>query len=203
MKERGLLFLLSGPSGVGKGTVRRALFKNNSHKLLYSISATTRKPRSGEKDGKDYFFIDKKRFKKLINNGQMLEYAQYVNNYYGTPKEWIEKQRKNGKDVFMEIEVNGAMQVRSKVPDAILIFLLPPDLLQLRNRLEFRGTESDEIINQRLKKAKKEILMMTNYDYAVINDKVNKAVKRIYMIICAERMKTGRMASNYIKIMEA
>lgn len=124
------------------------------------------------------FFVSKAEFEKMINDGKMLEYAQYVDQYYGTPNTWIEQQRQQGNDVFMEIEVNGAMQVRSKVPDAILIFLLPPDLMQLRNRLELRGTESDEVINQRLKTARQEILMMTNYDYAVVNDKVDKAVKK-------------------------
>ncbi|MFT8879462.1 MAG: guanylate kinase [Oenococcus sp.] len=202
MNERGMLFLLSGPSGVGKGTVRKALFRKNPHELLYSISATTRKPRRGEVDGRDYFFLNKEQFEKMINDGQMLEYAQYVNSYYGTPKTWIDEQRSQGKDVFMEIEVNGAMQVRAKVPDAILIFLLPPDLMQLRNRLELRGTESDEVINQRLKTAREEILMMTNYDYAVVNDKVDKAVKKVQTIIDAERLKANRLANSYIKILE-
>lgn len=202
MKERGMLFLLSGPSGVGKGTVRKALFKKEPHKLLYSISATTRKPRRGEVDGRDYFFTTKRKFEEMINAGQMLEYAQYVDNYYGTPKNWIDDQREQGNDVFMEIEVNGAMQVRAKVPDAILIFLLPPDLMQLRNRLELRGTESDEVIDERLKTARQEILMMTNYDYAVVNDKVDRAVKKVQTIIDAERLKAKRLANGYMKILE-
>ncbi len=202
MNERGMLFLLSGPSGVGKGTVRKALFRKNPHELLYSISATTRSPRRNEVNGRDYFFVSKAEFEKMINDGKMLEYAQYVDQYYGTPNTWIEQQRQQGNDVFMEIEVNGAMQVRSKVPDAILIFLLPPDLMQLRNRLELRGTESDEVINQRLKTARQEILMMTNYDYAVVNDKVDKAVKKVQTIIEAERLKAKRLANSYIRILE-
>ncbi len=202
MNERGMLFLLSGPSGVGKGTVRKALFKRNPHELLYSISATTREARRNEVDGKDYFFVSKQKFEQMINEGQMLEYAQYVDQYYGTPKTWIDEQRQQGNDVFMEIEVNGAMQVRAKVPDAILIFLLPPDLMQLRNRLELRGTESDKVIDERLKTARQEILMMTNYDYAVVNDKVDKAVKKVQPIIGAERLKAKRLANSYIKILE-
>ncbi len=202
MNERGMLFLLSGPSGVGKGTVRKALFKRNPHELLYSISATTREARRNEVDGKDYFFVSKQKFEQMINEGQMLEYAQYVDQYYGTPKTWIDEQRQQGNDVFMEIEVNGAMQVRAKVPDAILIFLLPPDLMQLRNRLELRGTESDKVIDERLKTARQEILMMTNYDYAVVNDKVDKAVKKVQTIIGAERLKAKRLANRYIKILE-
>ncbi|KEP88505.1 guanylate kinase [Oenococcus oeni] len=202
MNERGMLFLLSGPSGVGKGTVRKALFKRNTHELLYSISATTREARRNEVDGKDYFFVSKQKFEQMINEGQMLEYAQYVDQYYGTPKTWIDEQRQQGNDVFMEIEVNGAMQVRAKVPDAILIFLLPPDLMQLRNRLELRGTESDKVIDERLKTSRQEILMMTNYDYAVVNDKVDKAVKKVQTIIGAERLKAKRLANSYIKILE-
>ncbi len=194
--------MLSGPSGVGKGTVRKALFKRNPHELLYSISATTREARRNEVDGKDYFFVSKQKFEQMINEGQMLEYAQYVDQYYGTPKTWIDEQRQQGNDVFMEIEVNGAMQVRAKVPDAILIFLLPPDLMQLRNRLELRGTESDKVIDERLKTARQEILMMTNYDYAVVNDKVDKAVKKVQTIIGAERLKAKRLANRYIKILE-
>ncbi|EJO05725.1 guanylate kinase [Oenococcus oeni AWRIB422] len=196
------MFLLSGPSGVGKGTVRKALFKRNPHELLYSISATTREARRNEVDGKDYFFVSKQKFEQMINEGQMLEYAQYVDQYYGTPKTRIDEQRQQGNDVFMEIEVNGAMQVRAKVPDAILIFLLPPDLMQLRNRLELRGTESDKVIDERLKTARQEILMMTNYDYAVVNDKVDKAVKKVQTIIGAERLKAKRLANSYIKILE-
>ncbi len=202
MNERGMLFLLSGPSGVGKGTVRKGLFKRNPHELLYSISATTREARRNEVDGKDYFFVSKQKFEQMINEGQMLEYAQYVDQYYGTPKTWIDEQRQQGNDVFVEIEVNGAMQVRAKVRDAILIFLLPPDLMQLRNRLELRGTESDKVIDERLKTARQEILMMTNYDYAVVNDKVDKAVKKVQTIIGAERLKAKRLANSYIKILE-
>ncbi|MDR0899506.1 MAG: guanylate kinase, partial [Lactobacillaceae bacterium] len=161
MKQRGNLFILSGPSGVGKGTVRKALFKRHSDNLIYSISATTRQPRQKEVDGVDYFFTDKKSFESMIENGELLEYAQYVDNFYGTPKKWIEEQRDLGKDVFVEIEVNGAMQVRAKVPDAIFIFLLPPDLDQLKNRLILRGTEDDSVINERLSTARQEIRMMT------------------------------------------
>ena len=166
MSKRGMLIVLSGPSGVGKGTVRKALFSQPGNDFQYSVSMTTRQPRPGEVNGKDYFFVSKEEFEQHIREGQMLEYAKYVDNYYGTPLKYINDTLDEGKDVFLEIEVNGAMQVRSKCPDGVFIFLTPPDLMELRQRLIHRGTDSMEVINKRIHKAFGEIQMMQNYDYA-------------------------------------
>ena len=164
MSKRGMLIVLSGPSGVGKGTVRKALFSQPGNDFQYSVSMTTRQPRPGEVNGKDYFFVSKEEFEQHIREGQMLEYAKYVDNYYGTPLKYINDTLDEGKDVFLEIEVNGAMQVRSKCPDGVFIFLTPPDLMELRQRLIHRGTDSMEVINKRIHKAFGEIQMMQNYD---------------------------------------
>lgn len=197
-----MLFLLSGPSGVGKGTVRKALFDNNNLNLKYSISATTREKREGEVDGVDYFFMSKDEFEDLIKNNRMLEYASYADNYYGTPKDWIDQTLADGDDVFMEIEVQGAMQVRELIDDAIFIFLTPPDLQTLKNRLELRGTETSLVIDKRLVEAKREIDMMSEYDYVVVNDKVDLAVDRIEQIINVHRMNSKRVAQKYKKMLE-
>lgn len=197
-----MLFLLSGPSGVGKGTVRKALFDNNNLNLKYSISATTREKREGEVDGVDYFFMSRDEFEALIKNNRMLEYASYADNYYGTPKDWIDQTLADGDDVFMEIEVQGAMQVRELVDDAIFIFLTPPDLQTLKNRLELRGTETSLVIDKRLVEAKREIDMMSEYDYVVVNDKVDLAVDRIEQIINVHRMNSKRVAQKYKKMLE-
>src|SRR5690625_2122004 len=167
--EKGILFILSGPSGVGKGTVRARLFERTEG-LKYSISMTTRKKRPGEKDGIDYFFKTKEEFKELIKQGNLLEYAEYVNNYYGTPKEYVEKTLAAGHDVFLEIEVQGAMQVQKNFPEGVFIFLFPPSLEELKNRILNRGTESNELVMNRMTKARKEIEMMNTYDYVVVND---------------------------------
>lgn len=193
MTQRGLLIVLSGPSGVGKGTVRKAIFEEEGVDFQYSISATTRQPRPGEVDGVDYFFISEEEFKNKINNGDMLEYAQYVNNYYGTPKSFIDQTLDSGRDVFLEIEVQGALQVKSKMPEGIYIFLTPPNLTNLRERLVGRGTDSQEVINKRVDASREELKMMINYDYAVENDEVSKAVERIKAIITAERLRVGRV----------
>ncbi|MDF7627414.1 guanylate kinase [Lactobacillaceae bacterium L1_55_11] len=193
MTQRGLLIVLSGPSGVGKGTVRKAIFEEPGIDFRYSISATTRKPRDGEVDGQDYFFVSRDEFEQKIQNGDMLEYAQYVNNYYGTPKSFIDETLASGRDVFLEIDVQGALQVKTKMPEGVYIFLTPPDLTNLRWRLEGRGTDSEEIIDQRVAAAKNEIKMMINYNYAVENDVVDNAVQRIKAIITAERLRVTRV----------
>jgi guanylate kinase len=202
MTNRGMLFLLSGPSGVGKGTVRKALFEESDVGLNYSISATTRKPRQGESDGIDYFFITREDFEKRIEEHRMLEYAEYAGNYYGTPKDWIDKELDHGKDVFMEIEVQGAKQVRKLMPEAIFIFLAPPDLVSLRARLQFRGTETDDVIDKRLEAAKQENEMMHEYDYVVVNDKVDVAATNIQQIINVNRMRSIRVAEDFQKVLE-
>ncbi|MEX0380279.1 guanylate kinase [Leuconostoc sp. MS02] len=193
MTQRGLLIVLSGPSGVGKGTVRKAIFEEDGVDFQYSISATTRSPRVGEVDGEDYFFVSREAFEDKISNGDMLEYAQYVNNYYGTPKSFIDETLASGRDVFLEIDVQGALQVKSKMPEGVYIFLTPPDLTNLRERLVGRGTDSQEVIEKRVTAAREELKQMINYDYAVENDQVVFAVERIKAIITAERLRVTRV----------
>lgn len=201
MSKRGMLIVLSGPSGVGKGTVRKALFSQPGNDFQYSVSMTTRQLRPGEVNGKDYFFVSKEEFEQHIREGQMLEYAKYVDNYYGTPLKYINDTLDEGKDVFLEIEVNGAMQVRSKCPDGVFIFLTPPDLMELRQRLIHRGTDSMEVINKRIHKAFGEIQMMQNYDYAVVNDQVDNAVTKIKDIIRSERLRVPRVMPDYLEML--
>ncbi|WEB67857.1 guanylate kinase [Limosilactobacillus fermentum] len=201
MTKRGMLIVLSGPSGVGKGTVRKAIFDQPGNDFQYSISMTTRKPRPGEVNGKDYFFVSKEEFEQKIQAGEMLEYAKYVDNYYGTPLKWINNTLDAGKDVFLEIEVNGAMQVRSKSPNGVFIFLTPPDLMELKQRLIHRGTDSMEVINKRIKKAFSEIEMMQNYDYAVVNDEVPNAVEKVKEIIRSERLRVRRVMPDYLEML--
>ena len=199
MSKRGMLIVLSGPSGVGKGTVRKAIFSQDNNKFDYSVSMTTRPMRPGEVEGKDYYFVSKEEFEKEIVEGGMLEYAQYVDNYYGTPLKYVNEMLDEGKDVFLEIEVRGAMQVREKVPDGLFIFLTPPDLMELRQRLVNRGTDNLEVIDMRMKKAVGEIEMMQNYDYAVVNDEVIEAAEKIKTIIRAERWRVKRFLPDYKK----
>lgn len=201
MTKRGMLIVLSGPSGVGKGTVRKAIFDQPGNDFQYSISMTTRKPRPGEVNGKDYFFVSKEEFEQKIQAGEMLEYAKYVDNYYGTPLKWINDTLDAGKDVFLEIEVNGALQVRSKSPNGVFIFLTPPDLMELKQRLIHRGTDSMEVINKRIKKAFGEIEMMQNYDYAVVNDEVPNAVEKVKEIIRSERLRVRRVMPDYLEML--
>lgn len=201
MTKRGMLIVLSGPSGVGKGTVRKAIFDQPGNDFQYSISMTTRKPRPGEVNGKDYFFVSKEEFEQKIQAGEMLEYAKYVDNYYGTPLKWINDTLDAGKDVFLEIEVNGAMQVRSKSPNGVFIFLTPPDLMELKQRLIHRGTDSMEVINKRIKKDFGEIEMMQNYDYAVVNDEVPNAVEKVKEIIRSERLRVRRVMPDYLEML--
>lgn len=195
-----MLIVLSGPSGVGKGTVRKAIFEQGGNDFVYSVSMTTRQPREGEVNGEDYYFVSKAEFEAEIANGGMLEYAQYVDNYYGTPLKYINKTLDEGYDVFLEIEVQGAMQVREKMPDGVYIFLTPPDLKELKNRLVGRGTDSIEVIDKRIETAITEIKMMQNYDYAVVNDEVPLAVDRIKDIIRAEHLSVNRVMPEYTEM---
>ena len=197
MPERGLLIVFSGPSGVGKGTVRAAIFESSQHQFDYSVSMTTRQQRPGEVDGKDYFFTTREAFEEKIISGQMLEYAEYVGNYYGTPLEYVNQTLDQGKDVFLEIEVQGALQVKEKVPDGVFIFLTPPDLDELRGRLSGRGTDSLAVINERMEKAREEIKLMSEYDYAVVNDEVHLAVERVKKIVEAEHFRVDRVIGRY------
>lgn len=192
MTKRGLLIVLSGPSGVGKGTVRAAIFSKEEQKFVYSISATTRLPRTGETDGVDYFFKTREEFEQMIQNKQLLEYAEYVGNYYGTPLEYVENTLAQGKDVFLEIDVQGAIQVRELMPDGVFIFLTPPDLNELESRIVNRGTDSDEVIAKRMKTAREELELMKYYDYSVVNDTVDNAVQKIEAIIQTEHLRIIR-----------
>ena len=192
MTKRGLLIVLSGPSGVGKGTVRAAIFSKGEQKFVYSISATTRLPRTGETDGVDYFFKTREEFEKMIQNKQLLEYAEYVGNYYGTPLEYVENTLATGKDVFLEIDVQGAIQVRELMPEGVFIFLTPPDLNELESRIVNRGTDSDEVIAKRMKTAREELELMKYYDYSVVNDTVDNAVQKIEAIIQTEHLRIIR-----------
>lgn len=202
MSERGLLIVFSGPSGVGKGTVRQEIFSTPDHKFDYSVSMTTRSQRPGEVDGVDYFFRTREEFEALIKEGQMLEYAEYVGNYYGTPLSYVNETLDKGIDVFLEIEVQGALQVKSKVPDGVFIFLTPPDLEELEERLVGRGTDSPEVIAQRIERAKEEIALMREYDYAVVNDQVSLAAERVKRVIEAEHYRVDRVIGRYTNMVK-
>ncbi|GCD83405.1 guanylate kinase [Parageobacillus thermoglucosidasius] len=193
--------MLSGPSGVGKGTVRKALFSQPDINLHYSVSVTTREPREGEVDGVDYFFKTREEFEQMIRENKLLEWAEYVGNYYGTPIDYVEKTLQEGKDVFLEIEVQGAMQVRKVFPEGLFIFLAPPSLSELEKRIISRGTESAEHIQNRLKAAKEELEMMDAYDYVVENDKVELACERIKAIVMAEHCRRERVAKRYKRML--
>ncbi|MFD0049250.1 guanylate kinase [Actinomycetes bacterium NPDC127524] len=203
MREKGLLIVLSGPSGVGKGTVRKEIFSQPDTAFEYSISMTTRLPREGEVDGIDYFFKTREEFEALLDQGKLLEYAEFVGNYYGTPVDYVRETLDAGKDVFLEIEVQGARQVREKFPEGLFIFLAPPSLSELKNRIVTRGTESDDLIHRRMTAAKEEIELMDLYDYVVENDQVELACNRINAIVIAEHCRRERVSLRYKKMLEA
>lgn len=184
--KKGLLIVYSGPSGVGKSTVRQEFFKDESLKLTYSISMTTRVPRAGEENGIDYFFVTKDEFLKAIDNGELLEHAEYVGNYYGTPKKYVDKLRDEGKNVVLEIDIEGAKQVMEKEPDCVSIFLVPPTIDTLRQRIKGRGSDSDEIIEKRVAIAEKEIAQKDLYKYIVVSDVVDRTAQEIKEIIKKE-----------------
>ncbi|AGK53024.1 MAG: gmk [Bacillus sp. (in: firmicutes)] len=202
MQDKGLLIVLSGPSGVGKGTVRKAIFSHHDTAFEYSISMTTRTPREGEIDGVDYFFKTREEFEELISKGKLLEYAEFVGNYYGTPVDYVKETLEKGKDVFLEIEVQGAQQVREKFPEGLFIFLAPPSLSELKNRITTRGTETEDIINNRMSVAKEEIELMSLYDYVVENDQVDHACDKIKAIVIAEHCRRQRLEHRYKKMLE-
>ncbi len=190
--EKGLLIVLSGPSGVGKGTVRQELFKDTSLNLAYSISMTTRQPRYNEQDGVDYFFVSQDEFEKKIKNDELLEYAQFVGNYYGTPRSYVEQLLSEGKNVVLEIEVQGALQVMKKCPYALTVFLVPPSFEELEKRIRGRSTEKEEVIQERLAKASKEIATKDEYKYVVVNDEVLLAKEKIAEIIRENLLKKSQ-----------
>ncbi|KAB3535238.1 guanylate kinase [Alkaliphilus pronyensis] len=189
---KGLLIVISGPSGAGKGTICKRLLEKNPQ-IMASISATTRAPRSGEEEGVNYFFIDHNRFKNMINNDQLLEYAEVYGNYYGTPKKYVIENLEKGNDVLLEIDIEGALQIKEKFAEGIFVFILPPSLQELKSRIINRGTETEEDINTRYGSARGEINQVIKYDYVVINDDVERARADIEAIIRAENCKVLRV----------
>ncbi len=181
--SKGLLIILSGPSGVGKGSVRRRLFMEEELNLVYSISMTTREPRMNEIDGVDYFFVTREEFNQNIKDDNLIEYSEFVGNFYGTPKSYVERLLNEGKNVLLEIEVNGAQQVLKKIPDAITIFLMPPSLEELERRIRGRRTEDEQIVHERLNKAKREMKLQDKYKHVVYNDDLESASLEIAKII--------------------
>lgn len=190
MSRKGSLVIISGFSGAGKGTVVKELMKKYDCYAL-SISATTRAAREGETEGREYFFRTKEEFEELIRMDALYEYARYVDNYYGTPKAYVEEQRALGKDVILEIEVQGALKVKKKDPHALLLFLTPPSADELKRRLVGRGTETMEVIDNRMKRAFEEADYMTSYDYLVVNDQLDSCVEQIHQLIQREHLKTS------------
>ena len=193
---RGLLIVVSGASGTGKGTVCKKILADLPE-VAYSISATTRKPRPGEVDGKEYYFLSVDEFKAWIAEEKFLEYAEVYGNFYGTPLNKIEERLNRGEDILLEIDVQGALEVKRKCPDGVYIFLLPPSLEELKNRVEGRGTETPENLARRLKNAVAEIKIGLEYDYAVVNDTIDNAVEQIKAILTAERLKVARNADKF------
>ncbi len=191
MKNKGLLIVFSGPSGSGKGTILHDVLEQESSVML-SVSATTRAPREGEQNGVNYLFLSKKQFEQIIADGGMLEHACYCGNYYGTPRRPVEDAMKNGKDVILEIEVQGALQIKQKFPECVTVFILPPSMEVLENRLRRRKTEDEETILKRLAKAKEELAFAAQYDYVVVNGELKTAVDDMKAILRAEHCRAAR-----------
>ena len=191
MNKEGILIVVSGFSGAGKGTIMKALLERYDNYAL-SISATTRNPRPGEEEGKAYFFKTTEEFEKMIAKDDLIEYAMYVGNYYGTPKAYVEEQLCAGKDVILEIEIQGAMKVKEKIPEALLVFVTPPTVAELEKRLKGRGTETDQVIADRLARAGEEAKGMDQYDYILVNDDVEECVDHLHDIIVSEHSRASR-----------
>ena len=194
MENKGKLVVISGFSGAGKGTLMKALMKEYGDSYALSVSATPRNPRPGEMDGVDYFFVTRDKFEQMIAEDALIEYAQYVGNYYGTPKEYVQQQLDLGKNVILEIEIQGALKIKEKFPDTVLMFVTAPDANELKNRLVGRGTETPEVIAARLSRACEESMGMEKYDYLVINDTIENGISLIDRLICDER--SGNIENN-------
>ena len=191
MSERGILIVVSGFSGSGKGTIMKEIMRRYDNYAL-SVSATTRKPRPGEEEGREYFFRSTEEFEKMIAKDELIEYARYVDNYYGTPRAYVEEQLDAGKDVILEIEIQGALKVKEKFPHTLLLFVTPPTAGELKSRLAGRGTETEDVIDFRMKRAKEEALGMDRYDYLLINDVVDECVEEMHQIIRGEHRRSFR-----------
>ena len=199
MKTRGSLIVLSGFAGVGKGTVLKSLFETHEG-YAYSVSATTREPRPGEVDGVHYFFISKERFEQMIAGDELLEHACYVGNYYGTPKAYVDRKLEEGFDVILEIEIQGALNIKKKVPEAILIYMLPPSAKTLKERLTGRGTETEEVILKRMKRAAEEAVGVEQYDYIIVNEDADECAQELNCLIRAQRLRASSNMSFIRKI---
>lgn len=191
MRQRGILFVLSGPSGAGKGTVCKALMEEKVP-LNVSVSVTTRSPRQGEKDGVNYFFQSVEQFKDMIARDALLEWARVYDNFYGTPRSFVEEQLENGNDVLLEIDIQGAMQVKERFPSGVFIFLIPPSQQELESRILGRGSETSESFSKRAAAAREELQKMRAYDYVVVNDMIHEACRKIRCIIEAEHLQVAR-----------
>ena len=191
-KQRGILIVFSGFSGSGKGTVMKELMNRYEEYYALSISATTRQPRDGEADGREYFFKTQEEFAKMIEKNELIEYALYVENYYGTPKAYVEEQLEAGKDVILEIEIQGALKIKELFPDTLLMFVTPPDAATLKERLIGRGTEPIDVVNARLSRAFEESLGVEAYDYLIVNDALDACVEEVHSIIRNEHQKVSR-----------
>ena len=192
MNEKGILIVVSGFSGAGKGTLMKELLTRYPDTYALSISATTRSPREGEVDGREYFFVSKDEFEKMIAKGELIEYAKYVENYYGTPRDYVEKKLDEGKDVILEIEIQGALNVKKMFPDTLLLFVTPPSAEELKKRLVGRGTETMDVIESRMDRACEEAQGMENYDYLIVNDSLDRCVEEMHSIIQGEHRRSSR-----------
>lgn len=192
MNEKGILIVVSGFSGSGKGTLMKELLTRYPDTYALSISATTRSPREGEVDGREYFFVSKDEFEKMIAKDQLIEYAKYVENYYGTPRDYVEKKLNEGRDVILEIEIQGALNVKKMFPDTLLLFVTPPSAEELKKRLVGRGTETMDVIESRMNRACEEANGMENYDYLVVNDSLDRCVEEMHDIIRGEHRRSSR-----------
>ncbi len=191
MNESGILIVLSGFAGSGKGTIVKEVLDKYDNYVL-SVSATTRAPREGEQEGVHYFFKTEEEFKKMISDGELLEYANYVGNYYGTPRAYVKEMLAAGKNVILEIETEGALNIKREYPDAVLVFVMPPSVEEIHNRLVKRGTETEEVIGKRMRKAGLEITVVDRYDYLMINDVLSESVELFNAIVCCQKMAVAR-----------
>ncbi|MGN0240798.1 MAG: guanylate kinase [Candidatus Weimeria sp.] len=201
-QKKGLVVVLSGFSGAGKGTIMKHLLNKYPGMYNLSISATTRGKRQGEEEGREYFFKTREEFDQMVANGEFLEHATFNGNSYGTPKSYVQRLIDEGKDVILEIEVNGALQVKKIFPDALLLFVTPPSATELKNRLVGRGTETADVVAQRLSISSRESLLMPEYDYLVINDQIDESVERVHMIIQSAHYATKANAAQIAELQE-